>query len=127
MFNKILIANRGEIACRVAATARRMGVKSVAVYSDADANALLGLHRRSEQRVGLLRRLVGRHQPVGLLVVDRIDRREVDVDPGAGPVLAGAQLQHARVHREHESVGVGRRSPLHRACSTAAGAARHEA
>ena len=39
MFNKILIANRGEIACRVAATAKRMGVKTVAVYSDADANA----------------------------------------------------------------------------------------
>ena len=39
MFKKILIANRGEIACRVAATARRMGIKTVAVYSDADANA----------------------------------------------------------------------------------------
>jgi len=39
MFTKILIANRGEIACRVAATAKRMGVKTVAVYSDADASA----------------------------------------------------------------------------------------
>jgi 3-methylcrotonyl-CoA carboxylase alpha subunit len=40
MFKKILIANRGEIACRVAATARRMAIKTVAVYSDADAHAM---------------------------------------------------------------------------------------
>ena len=39
MFKKILIANRGEIACRVAATARRMAIKTVAVYSDADADS----------------------------------------------------------------------------------------
>jgi propionyl-CoA carboxylase alpha chain len=40
MFSKILIANRGEIACRVIKTARKMGIKTVAVYSDADKDAM---------------------------------------------------------------------------------------
>ena len=40
MFDKILIANRGEIACRVIKTAQKMGIKTVAIYSDADKNAL---------------------------------------------------------------------------------------
>ncbi|WP_264224035.1 biotin carboxylase N-terminal domain-containing protein, partial [Pararhizobium sp. YC-54] len=40
MIQKILIANRGEIACRVIKTARKMGIATVAVYSDADADAL---------------------------------------------------------------------------------------
>jgi len=40
MFRKILIANRGEIACRVIRTAKRMGIRTVAVYSDADRNSL---------------------------------------------------------------------------------------
>ena len=40
MISKILIANRGEIACRVIRTAKAMGIKTVAVYSDADASAL---------------------------------------------------------------------------------------
>lgn len=40
MITKVLIANRGEIACRVIKTARKMGIKTVVVYSDADRNAL---------------------------------------------------------------------------------------
>ena len=40
MFKKILIANRGEIACRVIKTAKRMGIATVAVYSEADRDAL---------------------------------------------------------------------------------------
>ena len=40
MFKKILIANRGEIACRVIKTAKKMGIATVAVYSDADRDAV---------------------------------------------------------------------------------------
>src|SRR5829696_5944029 len=40
MFKRILIANRGEIACRIIKTARRLGIETVAVYSDADRDAL---------------------------------------------------------------------------------------
>ena len=40
MFTRILIANRGEIACRIIKTARRLGIATVAVYSEADRDAL---------------------------------------------------------------------------------------
>src|ERR1700754_103434 len=40
MFKSVLIANRGEIACRIARTARRLGLRTIAVYSEADAHAL---------------------------------------------------------------------------------------
>jgi acetyl/propionyl-CoA carboxylase alpha subunit len=44
MFKKMLIANRGEIACRIMRTAKKMGIATVAVYSDADALRLLRLN-----------------------------------------------------------------------------------
>src|SRR5712671_561341 len=52
MFSKILIANRGEIACRVIRTARQMGIATVAVYSDADANALHVAMADEARRIG---------------------------------------------------------------------------
>ncbi len=52
MFSKILIANRGEIACRVIKTARKMGIKTVAVYSDADSDALHVLMADEKVHIG---------------------------------------------------------------------------
>ena len=53
MFNKVLIANRGEIACRVITTARRMGIRTVAVYSDADSNSRHVAMADEAVRIGL--------------------------------------------------------------------------
>src|SRR5690349_6686544 len=52
MFDKILIANRGEIACRITRTARRMGIRTVAVYSDADTGALHAEMADEAYRIG---------------------------------------------------------------------------
>ena len=52
MFRRLLIANRGEIACRVGRTARRLGIRCVAVYSDADANALHVAAADEAHRIG---------------------------------------------------------------------------
>ena len=52
-FSKILIANRGEIACRVMRTAKALGYRTAAVFSDADADALHVRHADEAVRIGL--------------------------------------------------------------------------
>ena len=52
MFRSLLVANRGEIACRVIRTARRLGIRTIAVYSDADRDALHVRSADTAMRIG---------------------------------------------------------------------------
>jgi len=83
MIKKILIANRGEIACRVIKTARKMGIKTVAVYSDADKNAL---HvRMADEAVHLGPPAVNQSYLVMDKILDAIKETGADaVHPGYG-------------------------------------------
>ena len=83
MIKKILIANRGEIACRVIKTARKMGIKTVAVYSDADRNAL---HvEMADEAVHLGPPAVNQSYLVMDKIIDAIESTGADaVHPGYG-------------------------------------------
>ena len=76
MFAKILIANRGEIACRVARTARRLGVRTVAIYTDADRGAL---HASVADGA---RRVENYHEIAAVLAAARDSRAEA-IHPGS--------------------------------------------
>ena len=83
MIKKILIANRGEIACRVIKTARKMGIKTVAVYSDADRNAL---HvSMADEAVHIGPAAVNQSYLVMDKIIDAIEQTGADaVHPGYG-------------------------------------------
>ena len=83
MFSKILIANRGEIACRVIATARRMGVATVAVFSEADAGAR---HvREADEAVGIGPPPAAEsYLSIGRIVAAALDTGAEAVHPGYG-------------------------------------------
>jgi len=94
VINKILIANRGEIACRVIKTAKRLGIPTVAVYSDADANAL---HvRQADEAV----HIGGNASSESYLRIDAILRAIAEsgadaVHPGFGFLSENAQFAKA--------------------------------
>ena len=104
MFNKILIANRGEIACRIIKTARRMRIRTVAVYSEADKNAL---HvQMADEAVAIGPPAAAR----SYLVIDKIldACRETGADavhPGSGVLSERAAFAHALAEAKVAFIG----------------------
>jgi len=94
MFKKILIANRGEIACRVIKTARKMGIKTVAVYSDADRNAL---HvRMADEAVHIGPSPAAQSYIVIDRILDAIRQAGAEAVEGFRKVLLGIVNEHDR-------------------------------
>ena len=84
MISSILIANRGEIACRIMRTAKRLGIRTIAVYSDADAEAL---HVRQADQAILIGPAPARESYlVGEKLLDAARRGGAEaIHPGHGP------------------------------------------
>ncbi len=109
MFEKILIANRGEIACRVIRTARRMGIRTVAVYSDAD---------RDAQHVAWADEAVGIGPAASresYLVMDKILQAALDTGAQAIHPGYGFLSENAEFARRVEAAGVVFIGPKHEA------------
>ena len=104
MFNKILIANRGEIACRVMRTAKDMGISTVAVYSDVDQHALHVKSADEAVRVGTAA------SSESYLLIDRIINAALKtgaqaIHPGYGFLSENAEF--AKACKEHNLVFIG--------------------
>jgi 3-methylcrotonyl-CoA carboxylase alpha subunit len=94
MFSKILIANRGEIACRVIKTARRLGIASVAVYSDADAKALHA--RMADEAVAIGGTTAAESYLKGDLIIEAAKKTGAEaIHPGYGFLSENAEFAEA--------------------------------
>src|SRR5438067_9898342 len=94
MFSKILIANRGEIACRVIRTARRMGIATVAVYSDADAGAMHVAMADEARRIGPPPARDS-YLNIGAIIAAARDSGSQAVHPGYGFLSENAEFAEA--------------------------------
>ncbi len=94
MFKRLLIANRGEIACRIMRTARRMGIETVAVYSDADRNAL---HVRTADRAVRIGPAAARDSYLRIdAIIEAVAKSGADaVHPGYGFLAENAEFADA--------------------------------
>ena len=105
MFDKILIANRGEIACRVIKTARRLGIRTVAVYSEADAGArhvrladeavLIGPAAARESYL-VIERIIEAAQRTGAQAITRVTASCPRTRPSAKPARRPASCSSVR-------------------------------
>ena len=94
MFHRVLIANRGEIACRVAATLRTHGIRSIAVYSDADAGALHVRRADEAVRLGPAEARLSYLNIDAILAATRASRAEA-IHPGYGFLAESAAFAEA--------------------------------
>src|SRR3954466_13978541 len=94
MIQSLLIANRGEIACRIIRTARRLGVRTVAVYSDADARAL---HvRQADEAVHIGASPARESYLVGERIIDAAKQTGAEaIHPGYGFLSENADFAQA--------------------------------
>ena len=109
MFRTLLIANRGEIACRIARTARRMGIATVAVYSDADADAL---HVKAADRAILIGAAPARDSYLNIpRIIEAARRSGADaIHPGYGFLSENPTFAEACAtgrHRIRRTAAVG--------------------
>ena len=104
MFDSLLIANRGEIACRVIRTARRLGIRSIAVYSDADAHAPHVEQADDAVRLGPARAAESYLNQAALLEAIAASRAEA-VHPGYGFLSENADFAGAVAAAGAEFVG----------------------